>query len=117
MAGLKVLGLLSADDIANIKSWPHSGFSAFVGEPIAPTDKTQLLFVARYLKKAPISNERLSIVEQDGQAVVQYKSFRNGAESLRTFTLLEFLAQASVHIPNTWEHPTSPCLRQVLRRT
>lgn len=103
LAALESTGLLSTDTVANIKTWPHSGFSAFIGDAIAPTDKEQLLFVARYLKKAPISNERLSIVEENGEAIVHYKSYRNGEESVRTFTPLEFLAQASLHIPNVWE--------------
>jgi hypothetical protein len=43
------------------------------------------------------------LLEENGEAIVHYKSYRNGKESVRAFTPLEFLAQASVHFPNVWE--------------
>ena len=55
--------LLTEADIDNIKSWPRSGFNVFVGELIEHSDQQRLLFAARYLKKCPLSNERLTIVE------------------------------------------------------
>jgi len=95
-------GLLTQDDVGNIKSWPPSGFNVFVGEPIAPDDTEQLLFAARYLKKCPVSNERLAIVEGDGEATIEYASYKNGVKNVRSFTPLQFLADLQSHIPDTW---------------
>ena len=87
-----------------MKSWQHSGFNVFIGEPIEHKDQKRLLFAARYLKKCPLSNQRITIVEQSGKdSVIQYASFKDGIKNVRTFTPLLFLAEASQHIPNIWE--------------
>jgi len=99
-------GLLTQEDVDNIKSWPHSGFNVFIGEPIAPDDTERLLFAARYLKKCPVSNERLAIVEGDGEATIEYGSYKNGVKKVRSFTPFQFLAELQQHIPDTWEQTT-----------
>lgn len=106
LLALRDEGLLTQDDVDNIKSWPHSGFNVFVGEPIAPDDTERLLFAARYLKKCPVSNERLQIVESDGEALINYAAYKDGKKSIRSFTPLEFLAELQQHIPDTWEQTT-----------
>jgi len=98
--------LLSPEDVDNILGWPHSGFSVFIGDPIDPCDADRLLFVARYLKKCPVSNERIHILEQNGSTTIRYLSFKNGEKSFRDFEPLEFLAELSQHIPDTWEQTT-----------
>jgi hypothetical protein len=95
--------LLTQEIVDNIKSWPHSGFSAFLGEPIAASDTKQRLFVARYLKKCPISNERLSLSTQGGETTVSLRAGRDGKTSVRTFSVLEFLAELPQHLPDVWE--------------
>jgi hypothetical protein len=96
--------LLTQDDIDNMNSWQHSGFNVFVGEPIDWEDQKRLLFAARYLKKCPLSNERLKIVEPAGEdSYIEYASFKNREKSVRTFTPLELLAEISQHIPDIWE--------------
>ena len=102
-----VCGNLTEEDIDNMKSWEHSGFNVFIGEPIDHNDKDRLLFAARYLKKCPLSNERLTIVETNGEdAHIEYASFRDGAKNIRKFTPLAFLAEVSQHIPDMWEQTT-----------
>jgi hypothetical protein len=98
--------LLSPEDVDNILGWPHSGFNVFIGDPILPSDADRLLFVARYLKKCPVSNERIRILEQNGSTTIRYLSFKNGDKSSRDFEPLEFLAELSQHIPDTWEQTT-----------
>jgi hypothetical protein len=95
--------LLTQDAVDNMKSWPHSGFSAFLGEPIDRTDTKQRLFVARYLKKCPISNERLSLTTHNGETVVALSTVRDGKLNQRTFSVLEFLAELQQHLPDLWE--------------
>ena len=90
--------LLTEEDIDNMKSWQHSGFNVFIGEPIDHNDKDRLLFAAGYLKKCPLSNERIKIVEASGkESLIEYASFKNGTKNVRTFTPLEFLAAVSQH--------------------
>ena len=79
----------------------------FVGEPIEYQDPKRLLFAARYLKKCPLSNERLKIVEAAGKdSQIEYASFKDGIKNIRTFAPLKFLAEVSQHIPNMWEQTT-----------
>ncbi|MBX7145438.1 MAG: transposase [Oligoflexia bacterium] len=99
-------GLLSQDDIDNMKSWEHSGFNVFIGEAIEPTDSKRLLFVARYLKKCPVSNERLTIVEGSGDTVIEYAAYKDGHKSVRTFSPLDFLAELQQHVFDSWEQNT-----------
>lgn len=54
LQALLTQGLLSQDDVDNMKRWTHSGFNVFIGDSIDPSDKKRLLFSARYLKKCPI---------------------------------------------------------------
>jgi len=100
-------GLIDEDTVTNMKSWEHSGFSVYASEPISPDDKDSLLFLARYLKRCPVSCERMEIDESDKESpAVKYSSYRDGKISTRTFTPLQFLAELSQHIPYTWEQTT-----------
>ena len=83
------------------RSWPHSGFSAFLGESIPADDAAQRLLLARYLKKCPVSNERLST--HNGDTTVTLSTVRDGTPSARTFSVLEFLAELQMHLPHTFE--------------
>ena len=99
--------VFTQDIVDNMKSWEHSGFNVFIGEPIPHHDHERLLFAARYLKKCPVSNERLSIIELPGEdARVQYAAYKNGEKQVRSFTPLEFLAELQCSIPDTWEQTT-----------
>ena len=80
-----------------MRDWPHSGFNAFLGQPILPSDTEQRLFTARYLKKCPISNERLAITGEHGSSTVKYTAYRDGTKEDRLFTPLEFLAEIQQH--------------------
>ena len=106
LSALKDANLLTQEVIDNMQTWEHSGFNAFIGEPISPTDTKRLLFSARYLKKCPISNERLVIIENNGQTTIEYSAYKDGGKSVRKFTPLEFLAELQQHIPDTWEQTT-----------
>jgi Putative transposase len=79
------------------KSWTHSEFNVFVGDPIDPTDKKRLLFAARYLKKCPISNQRLTLLKSNGVTINEYSSLKDGIKNIRSFQPLEFLAELQQH--------------------
>ncbi len=55
--------LLDAETVNSMKTWEHSGFSVFASNPIPPADKERLLFVARYLKRCPVSCERENLLK------------------------------------------------------
>jgi hypothetical protein len=105
---LKEKGLLSDDDITSMQSWRHSGFNAFVGEPFS--DEDARLFVARYLKKCPLSNKRLELIEESGEVgvemTVRYHKITDDMATHRDFEPLEFLAELQQHIPDKWEQTT-----------
>lgn len=95
--------LLSEDDIHSMRSWPNSGFSVWIGDAISEESSEQRLFAARYLVRCPLSLERLSILDDE---IVSYaaKEDKDGTEAEpKTFSPLEFLAELSQHIPNTYE--------------
>ncbi len=100
---LKEKGLLSDEDITSMQSWSHSGFNAFVGEPFSDADAR--LFVARYLKKCPLSNKRLELIEEGGEVLVRYHKVADDTTH-RDFKPLEFLAELQQHIPDKWEQTT-----------
>jgi Putative transposase/Transposase zinc-binding domain len=99
-------GLLAEEDIDNMKSWEHSGFNVFVGDLIDSGDQKRQLLAARYLKKCPLSNERLRIIDGSPETILEYSSYKNEQKSLRTFTPLKFLAEIQQHIPDSWEQTT-----------
>ncbi len=96
-------GLLSEEDSCSMKSWPNSGFSVWIGDSISEEASEQRLFAARYLVRCPLSLERLSILDDE---IVSYaaKEEREGDSVVaKSFSPLEFLAELSQHIPNTYE--------------
>ncbi|MFC1540401.1 hypothetical protein ACFL41_02785, partial [Gemmatimonadota bacterium] len=62
--------LLSTERIDLIRSWRHSGFDVYVGEPIAPDDRRTLEHVARYLLRAPVSLERMRYDPQAARVTI-----------------------------------------------
>jgi len=99
--------LISQDVVDNMMSWGHSGFNVWSGEPF--TDPDTRRFLGRYLKKSPISLERMSI-RDDGKIGIARKTDdcepSVGFDETRLFDPLEFLAELSSHIPNVWEQTT-----------
>lgn len=128
--------LIDEDVVSNMRSWKHSGFGFYAGEPVPASDTNVRLFLARYLKKAPLAPSRLSIDESGAEPVVRYvrdldahflsTEFSDASKSNemneQTFSPLEFLAELSLHIPKVFEQTTrfygvySPRTRGVGRR-
>ena len=95
--------LITEETVTAMRSWEHSGFSVYSAEPIAANDHDARLFVARYLKKSPIALERLFIDESAREPKIVCKRKLDDSEETRSFSPLEFLAELSAHIPNSWE--------------
>ncbi len=98
--------LISIETIESMRTWSHSGFNVYTGDKIQPGDDNARLFLARYLRKAPLSETRLSIDEAGIEPTVVYRNTNVDAEQIKRFSPLEFLAQLSLHIPDTWEQTT-----------
>lgn len=100
--------LIDLETVESMKLWPNSGFSFYAGEPVAPTDTEARLFLARYLKKAPLSLERLTVDETGPSPKVVYKNAPSSIhpDELRRYSPLEFLAELSLHIPRVFEQTT-----------
>ena len=93
--------LITQDVVDNMLSWEHSGFNVWSGEPF--TDPDTRRFLGRYLKKSPVSLERMSI-RDDGQIGIAKKG--DDFDETRLFDPLEFLAELSSHVANIWEQTT-----------
>jgi len=97
LAQLHKQELITDDDVAQILSQDHTGFGVWLGDPFH--DKESEQFVARYIERAPISLEKLSIQDD----IVTYTT-KDGAA--HEFDALEFLAALSCHVPKTYESIT-----------
>ena len=98
--------LIGREVVSSMQTWEHSGLNVFSAEPIEADDEQARLFVARYLKKSPIALDRLSLDESaDKPEIVCSRNCDDGVDT-RSFSPLEFLAEISQHIPDTWEQTT-----------
>jgi len=78
----------------------------FVGEPVAAHDSDARRFLARYLKKSPVMNPRLQLVDALGEPIVRVNKIIDDGIQSRDFHPLAFLVELSQHIPNMWEQTT-----------
>ena len=98
--------LITEETVTAMRSWEHSGFSVYSAEPLEATNHDARRFVARYLKKSPIALERLFIDESGTVPKIVCTRKLDDSEDSRSFSPLEFLAELSAHIPNSWEQTT-----------
>ena len=62
--------LIDPGTVENMKSWEHSGFNVWVGEPVEASDSEGRLFLGRYLKKSAVILPNLQLIENsDGVRV------------------------------------------------
>jgi hypothetical protein len=107
LAHLHKRELITDEVVVQILSQDHSGFGVWLGDPFH--DKESEQFVARYIERAPLALEKLSIQDD----IVTYTT-KDGAA--HEFDALEFLAQLSCHIPKTYESLTRYYGRYSCRR-
>jgi hypothetical protein len=99
--------LIDQELVDAMKCWEHSGFNVFVGEPVSPHDEDARKFLARYLKKSPVMNPRLELIESTGsEPFVRVHKVTDDSYQSRDFDPLSFLAELSQHIPDIWEQTT-----------
>jgi hypothetical protein len=88
--------LITAEIAEEILSWNNTGFSVWIGDPIAPEDDDARRFLSRYIHRAPISLEKINL---EGVKVVVESEELGSA----TFEPTEFLAELQQHLPNRYE--------------
>ncbi len=81
-------------------SWEHSGFSVFVGDPVAPDQVESRERLARYVVKPAVALDRLSYTPETCRVTVH--SSKRGEQ--RELTALDFMADLAVHVPDHGEH-------------
>ena len=91
LAALYKKELITDQDVAQILSQEHTGFSFWVGEPFQ--DAERALFVGRYIERSPLSLQKLALNEQ---GLVNYFSADGQAQE---FDPLDFLALLSCQVP------------------
>ena len=99
--------LISDDDVVQILSQDHAGFSVWMSEPFHDDESER--FVARYIERAPLSLEKLSIQDD----IVIYTTKDGVAHE---FDALEFLALLSAQVPAPYESLTRYFGRYSCRR-
>ena len=100
-------GLIDSDTVENMRTWEHSGFNVWVGEPVEASDSEGRLFLGRYLKKSPVTLPNLELLESPTKTMVRVNGVTHDGElQSRDLEPLEFLAEVSQHIPDLWEQTT-----------
>jgi hypothetical protein len=99
--------LITDDVVVQILSQDHTGFSVWMSEPFHDDESER--FVARYIERAPLSLEKLSIQDD----IVSYTT-KEGVT--HEFDVLEFLALLSCQVPAPYESLTRYFGRYSCRR-
>ena len=93
--------LIGRDTVNNMLSWNHSGFSADASvrvETIADAVR-----IGRYMIRSPLVLERLNWDAERGEVTYQARPKRSKGPSggIARWDVLEFIARATDHIPET----------------
>jgi len=96
---LKRKGLITEKTIGLISSWHHSGFNVYCTDRIYSRDTKPMENLARYIIRAPFSQERMSYIRQESMVIYKSKDGKN----TRQFDAVDFIASLASHIPNKSE--------------
>ena len=102
---LKKEKVISLAVINNMSTWQHSGFNIHCGNPASFSDADAIERLARYIVRAPISQERLKYIPDNKSGKGTGKTIYEGKTTYRveTFSAVDFLARIATHIPNKRE--------------
>jgi hypothetical protein len=94
-------GWLEEEAAEAMLRWPHSGFGAYVGPPIA--DREGLLRVARYAARAPVAESRLRYDAARAEVELVADRADGPYAGVHRMAALEFLARWVDHVPDHYE--------------
>ena len=99
---LKHDGKITDAVVDNMDSWQHSGFHVYCGNSIMTDDEEGLENLAKYIVRAPISQERMLYIPstEAGSGVPQIIYTGKNSRVEERFTALDWLARLVTHIPN-----------------
>ena len=88
--------------INNMSTWQHSGFNVHCGSSVNFYDIGAIERLARYIVRAPISQERLEYYPPQDSANGAGRVIYAGktTSKVETFSAIDFLARLVTHIPN-----------------
>ncbi|MFM7295672.1 MAG: transposase [Planctomycetota bacterium] len=92
-------GWLEDAAAAAMLTWPHSGFSAYVGPAIAAEDRAAVLRVARYGARAPVAESRLRYDAERAEVELAADASEGPYAGVHRMAAVEFLARLVDHIP------------------
>lgn len=92
-------GWLEEDAAAAMLTWPHSGFSAYVGPAIAAADRAAVLRVARYGARPPVAESRLRYDAERAEVELSSDASDGPYAGVHRMEAVEFLARLVDHIP------------------
>ena len=78
----------------------------FLAESTPAEDHDARLFLARYLKRAPLSSERTTLIESALHRTIRLPKILDDGELHRELSPLAFLAELQLHISEIWEQTT-----------
>jgi hypothetical protein len=96
-------GLIDAETVENILSWPHSGFST--NGSVRAESRDDAARLGRYMIRCPLVLDRLEWDAEKGEVVYYARPRRTGNPygTVARWDVLEFIARLTQHIPNTSE--------------
>jgi hypothetical protein len=92
-------GKITAEIIAMLSIWRHSGFRVFCGNRISPNDAMAMENLTSYIIRASFSQERMQYLDQEGKVIYTAKDKKTS----KVFPALEWMAAMCSHIPNRGE--------------
>jgi hypothetical protein len=91
-------GKLSRDLAEKMRSWKHSGFSVYRGEPVDDTEGRHAL--AEHLSRAPFSLERMTVTSNADSVIYRGEHYHPGlGRNFEVTDPLEWIARITSHIP------------------
>jgi hypothetical protein len=81
--------------ISLLRSWRHSGFQVYAGPRIQLGEEVGMENLARYIIRAPFSQERMTYLSEESKVIYESK---DGKEE-KVFDALEWLAAMGSHVP------------------
>jgi hypothetical protein len=111
-------GKITEEEVANMRSWKHSGFSVDQSVRLEAGDQEGVQRLIEYFLRCPFSQARMIEVTEAGKVI--YKTEHNAvgrfpepgddellagpSRNFQVFDPLDFLAEVTQHIPDFGEH-------------
>ena len=111
-------GKIDQETVDQMRAWPHSGFSVDNSVYLPPGDTADLDRLAQYMLRCPFSLARVVRLTDDGSVIYRAEQqqcrrfpgpanadLRSGPKrNFQVFSVLDFLAEVTQHIPEKGEH-------------